>query len=87
MSEGLARLGWLLQESNRRLALVSPCLPGALKRFVQAGTLDEDGWTLLASNAAVAAKLRQLHPRLEQMLVEAGLQPSRVRIKVLSPRA
>jgi hypothetical protein len=87
MSEGLARLGWLLKESTRRLNLITPALPGALKRFVSAGTLDEEGWTLLAANAAVGAKLRQLHPRLEQMLAEAGVQPSRVRIKVLSPRA
>ena len=35
-----------------------------------------------AANAAVAAKLRQLQPRLEARLQEQGLQPSRVRIKV-----
>ncbi len=82
LSEGLARLGWLLQESKRRLVLVSPALPGALKRFVQAGTLDEEGWTLLAANAAVAAKLRHIQPRLEEILEQAGAQPARVRIRV-----
>lgn len=80
--DGLARLGYLLRESNRRMELVAPALPGALTRFVKPGPIDEAGWTLLAANAAVAAKLRQLHPRLEQLLEEQGLQPAKVRIKV-----
>ena len=80
--EGLARLGWLMQESRRRLDLVMPALPGALSRFVQAGPVDEEGWTLLAANAAVAAKLRHLLPRLEQMLEAGGARPPKVRVKV-----
>ncbi|WP_077033854.1 hypothetical protein [Pelomonas sp. KK5] len=82
-SGSLARLGLLLQESNRRMAIVEPCLPGALKRFVKPGPIDEEGWTVLAANAAVAAKLRQLQPRLEQLIAEQGLLPSKVRIKLL----
>jgi len=82
--EGLARLGALLQASNRRMAVVEPALPGALVRFVKPGPVDEEGWTLLAANAAVAAKLRHLQPRLEDMLMEAGLVPSKVRVKVQS---
>ncbi len=61
---------------------VRPALPGALTRFVKPGPVDEEGWTVLAANAAVAAKLRHLQPRLEQMLEEAGLLPARVRVKV-----
>ena len=80
--DGLARLGLLLRESNRRMEIVKPALPGALTRFVSPGPIDEDGWTLLAANAAVAAKLRHLQPRLEQMLEELGLQPAKVRVKV-----
>ncbi|MBT9491838.1 MAG: hypothetical protein IV107_05720 [Paucibacter sp.] len=80
--EGLARLSVLMRESNRRMELIKHCLPGALTRFVQAGPVDEEGWTLLAANAAVAAKLRHLQPRLQELLEEAGLQPSRVRVKV-----
>ena len=80
--EGLARLGMLIRESNRRMAIVLPALPGALTRFVKPGPVDEAGWTLLAANAAVAAKLRHLQPRLEQMLEEQGLQPAKVRVKV-----
>ena len=82
LHEGLARLGWLMQESRRRLELVRPALPGALARFVQAGPLDEEGWTLLAANAAVAAKLRHLQPRLEQMLDAGHARPARVRVKI-----
>ncbi|MDT9001410.1 hypothetical protein RQP53_19170 [Paucibacter sp. APW11] len=80
--EGLARLGALLAASNARMALVAPLLPGALVRFVKPGPIDEDGWSLLAANAAVAAKLRHLQPRLEALMMERGLSPHRVRIKV-----
>lgn len=79
---GLARLGVLIRESNRRMEIVAPALPGALSRFVRPGPIDEEGWTLMAANAAIAAKLRHLQPRLEQMLAEQGLQPAKVRVKV-----
>jgi len=80
--EALARLGRLMQESNRRMAIIAPALPGAMTRFVKAGPIDDEAWSLLAANAAVAAKLRHLQPRLEAMLRAQGLQPSAVRIKV-----
>lgn len=80
---GLARLGYLMQESNRRMAIVSVALPGALTRFVRPGPVDEEGWTLLAANAAVAAKLRQLQPRLLELLAEQGVAAGKLRIKVL----
>lgn len=82
-SEGLIRLGWLMRESTRRLQLVEPALPPLLRRAVQAGPVDEEGWSLLASNAAVAAKLRHFQPRLEALLKEAGVQPPTVRIRLL----
>lgn len=80
---GLARLGYLMQESNRRMAIVSVALPGAMARFVRPGPIDEEGWTLLAANAAVAAKLRQLQPRLMELLSEQGVATGKLRIKVL----
>jgi hypothetical protein len=46
--------------------------------------VDEEGWSLLAANAAVAAKLRQIKPRLETILQERGWQVSSIRIKVQS---
>jgi hypothetical protein len=46
--------------------------------------LDADGWTLLAENTAVAAKLRQLQPRLEAALLDNGWPTGALRIKVHS---
>lgn len=80
--EGLAQLGLRLEASRRRLRVIAPALPGALAASVQPGPLDEDGWSLLVANAAVAAKLRHLLPRLEDLLAQAGL-PGRIRIKLL----
>jgi len=82
-SESLLRLGWLMRESARRLRIVEPALPVPLRRAVQAGPVDEQGWSLLAANAAVAAKLRHFQPRLEMLLAEAGVQPAAVRIRLV----
>jgi hypothetical protein len=79
--EGLVRLGERLQASQRRLRVISPALPENLMSSLQAGPLDEEGWSLLVANAAVAAKLRHLLPRLEALLAQAGL-PGRIRIKL-----
>jgi hypothetical protein len=51
---------------------------------VKPGPVDELGWSMLAANASVAAKLRQLQPRLEAVLKERGWQVSAIRIKVQS---
>ncbi len=80
---GLAHLGQRLEASSRRLRTISPALPESLRASVQAGPLDENGWSLLAANAAVAAKLRQLLPRLEALLAQAGLAPAVIRIKLV----
>lgn len=79
--EGLARLGERLEASRRRLRVITPALPGTLLASIQPGPIDEDGWSLLVANAAVAAKLRQLLPRLEALLAQAGL-PGRIRLKL-----
>ena len=81
-SEPLARLGQLLRDSNARFDAIRPCLPAALAPHVKPGPVDELGWSLLAANASVAAKLRQLQPRLEATLKERGWQVSAIRIKV-----
>jgi hypothetical protein len=52
---------------------------------VKPGPVDEAGWSLLAANAAVAAKLRQLVPLLEAALREQGFQAIPTRIRVQSP--
>ena len=58
--------------------------PGALARHVRPGPIDEEGWSLLVANAAVAAKLRQIKPHLEGLLREQGWQVSSIRIRVQS---
>lgn len=80
--EGLSQLSARLDASRRRLRIISPALPGNLLASLQPGPLDEDGWSLLAANAAVAAKLRHLLPRLEALLAQAGL-PGHIRVKLI----
>ena len=84
-SPPLARLFDRLRESNAMFAVVLPLLPPALASSVRPGPLDEAGWSLLGANAAVAAKLRQLVPRLEERLRDRGHAVAAVRIKVLPP--
>ena len=83
-SAPLARLQLLMRDSVARYEAVAPALPTALARHVKPGPVDETGWSLLAANASVAAKLRQLQPRLEDLLRERGWQVCTIRVKVLS---
>jgi hypothetical protein len=80
----LQRLQGLMRESQSRLDGIRPLLPPALASHVKAGPVDEEGWTMLAPNAAAAAKLRQLQPRLEAALRQQGWQVSAIRVKVQS---
>ena len=82
-SQPLSRLFDRLRESNAMFQAILPLLPQALAASVQPGPLDEAGWSLLAANAAVAAKLRQLAPRFEERLHERGHPVAAIRIKVL----
>ena len=81
-SPALARLVDRLRESKAMLDCVMPLLPAALAGSVHAGPVDAAGWSLLVTNAAVAAKLRQLVPRLEAGLRERGHGVCAIRIKV-----
>jgi hypothetical protein len=83
-SAPLALLRQRLQDSNARYAAIQDLLPVTLARHVRPGPIDEDSWSLLAANASVAAKLRQLLPRLEERLRQRGWQVSSIRIKVQS---
>ena len=80
----LAQLRQRLQDSNARFEAVRGLLPLALALHVQPGPVDDEGWSLLAANASVAAKLRQLQPRLEECLRQRGWEVSAIRIKVQS---
>ncbi len=85
-SEPLSRLLLRVQASRDCLAAVVPVLPPELRGAVQAGPLDDSGWTLLAANAAVAAKLRQLMPVLSDALVARSIAVAALRIKVHTPK-
>ena len=80
----LARLMQRLRESNERFACISDSLPPDLRQQVRPGPLDDEGWSLLVSSGAVAAKLRQLVPALDTALRTAGWQGTSIRIKVQS---
>ncbi len=81
-SEPLTRLRQRLLDSARRLAAIHQELPEPLRSQVTAGPVDDEGWTLLAANASVAAKLRHLQPRLQQTLCDRGWQVSAIRIRI-----
>ncbi len=83
-SAPLALLRQRLNESSRRFATIQPCLPVLLKAHVTPGPFDDEGWTLFAANASVAAKLRHLQPAIEAKLAERGFLKAGVRIKARS---
>lgn len=73
-----------LVDSRARFDAVRDLLPTPLAAHVRPGPVDDSGWTLLAASTAVAAKLRQLLPRIEQRLVERGWQVSATKVRVQS---
>lgn len=83
-SATLAQLLQRLKEAEARMETVRQVLPTGLKAHVRAGVLDETGWNLLVPNGAVAAKLRQCLPAVEQALAERGWKPTALRVKVQS---
>ncbi len=85
-SKPLALLAERLRESKRRFDCIAPVLPDALAAHARPGPVDEHGWTVLAANAAVAAKLRQLVPLFVARLAEQGFTDLALRVKVQHPR-
>ncbi len=83
-STSLSQLRRRIDDSRRRHAAVLPCLAASLAPHVAASPVDEGGWTLIAANASVAAKLRQLQPRIEQRLIDCGFAAVPLKIKVRS---
>ena len=81
-SAPLAALQSRLRESAARFEAIRACLPSALAMHVRPGPLDAENWSLLAANPAVAAKLRQLQPRLEATLADGGWPALSLRIRV-----
>jgi hypothetical protein len=77
---GLAQLTALARASQERLATVKKAIPPHLHGALVAGAVDAEGWTLLVTHAAAAAKLRQLQPQL-QALLQARFGPGLLRLK------
>ena len=85
--DSLAGLMARVRASQARLDALADVLPGLLRQHLRAGPLDDDGWTLLAANSAVASKLRHLLPTLAETLVAKGWQATAIRVKVQSTLA
>jgi hypothetical protein len=81
-SEPLVRLAERLRDSKRRFHCIAPLLRDGLATLALPGPLDAHGWTVLAANAAVAAKLRQLVPLFVARLAEHGFSELPLRVKV-----
>ena len=78
-------LGQLLarvRASQARFEAIERVLPRSLRPHVRPGLLDEKDWHLLAANAAVAAKLRQCLPLIEQILRDSGWPAVTLKIRV-----
>ncbi|MGA0609790.1 DciA family protein [Caldimonas sp. KR1-144] len=82
-SAPLAHLRAMLEASRECMEAVRPLLPPALAAQMRPGPIDESGaFVILVSSPAVAAKLRQLQPRLEKALAERGRQSGAIRVRV-----
>ncbi len=83
--DGLAALTARIARSQACFDALRDELPATLRAAVRPGPIDDTGWSLLAANAAVAAKLRHLLPRLEAALrSQVGVAlPIRIRIRRL----
>jgi hypothetical protein len=78
----LARLAAIARQSQEWLVTVADLLPPALRTGIRAGPIDDKQWCLIATNSAVAAKLRQLSPALCAHLRAKGCEVNAIRIKV-----
>jgi len=81
-NETLGSLLQRLQQSRARLQAISDLLPEGLRGAVQPGPLDDAGWSLLVSNAAASAKLRQMLPQLQAHLLAQGWKELEIRLRV-----
>ena len=84
LSEPLARLALRLRDSNERFRAIEADLPPLLRPHVKPGPVDDAGWSLLVSSGAVAAKLRQLLPRIEKTLSDQGWVTTTIRVRILA---
>lgn len=84
-SEPLARLMQRLRASRECFDAIVPALPLPMRNEVRAGPLDDGICSLLVANGAVAAKIRQLLPLLEDRLRAQGLPVTSIKVRVQPP--
>ena len=82
-SAPLLSLRQRVSDSAARFESLRGVLPATLQAHIQPGPIDEESWSLLAANAAVAAKLRHLQPLIESALQQHGWPPRALRVKVV----
>ena len=80
--EPLTGLLQRVRQSQALLDTLLPLLPAPLRPLVQAGPLDDAGWSLLVANSAAAAKLRQMLPHLKAELQHFGHPVAEIRLRV-----
>ena len=85
-SGALGQLAELVEESNRRLRLVTPLIPAALLPAIKAGPIEGSAWCLLVTSNAAAAKLRQLSPLLISRLAGEGVEVNSLRLRILTAK-
>jgi len=78
----LAQLTALSRDSQARLRALQKLLPPLLWAQLSAGPIEADGWCILVSNNAVAAKLRQWIPAMAAHLRTQGWPVQTIRVKV-----
>jgi hypothetical protein len=81
-SPTFARLAQLVRESGERLKAIEPSIPAPLRSAIRPGPIEGTTWCLLVDSNAVAAKLRQLLPILQQKLNSHGWEVTAIRLKV-----
>jgi hypothetical protein len=85
-SDALSQLTALSRDSQARLRALQRLLPPPLWAQLSAGPIEADGWCILVSNNAVAAKLRQWIPAMAAHLRTQGWSVNTIRVKVRSSR-
>ena len=85
-SATLSQLTALIEDSSARLKAIESLIPETLRPFVKAGPIDGDGWCLLVTGNAAAAKLRQLMPLIQSQLLGKGWKVNSIRLKILISR-
>lgn len=85
-SEPMALLASRMRESQTRLTCIQSLLPEPMRGHVSAGPVDDTAWALLVSSSAIAAKLRQLIPTLQEELQSCGFAPKSMQVRLLTAR-